>query len=505
MKSDGGKKVKSIECIDKAFYGNGDAESEKEIIQQIFINDGNYINKILDFNQNNFKLLIGPKGCGKSIILHYINQVMLQENMLSIVITPDDFVIDEISKKQSNSGKVVEATTQLQNIIACKLAESISSLSIDPSDRSLLAIKENITGEKPVANRIFSFLSGFIPIEHSKITAMLKELQYTNIQSKKIQESIKTKLKTYNHKMLIMLDNMDGAIEEKSNGRFSYDNCWAIIEAAIKMSNNITNTAVVISIRTDIYHMMINVLKKGSGYSDKINNSVKIKVNEDRIRSIFLKRIDNAINLLDKKEIKQNKLNCFFTPEFISLSQGADKERTWDQWISKNSRNRPRDMIHLVQKLSNRVKQRDIGDKIITDQDRQAILLEFATTRIENISTEYFQMCPQLNYVISRFTKTEYDFIGLIDELKKILSNKVDIDNASTRPDNECALKLLRILHMASFINPKHYLDPEKKHYQHLLFEDSNGFINHENYSNLQNYYFEIHPTFHSYIKRRRI
>ena len=489
--------MKNLDALQKYFFGGGDAESEKEIITDLYVNTPDFFNDFLRFDKNNFRLLIGPKGSGKTILLHYINQSLLVENMLSLLISPDDYDTDLISSRKANSEKVKEATRQLQNIIASKLAEGISH-SINESDITLLKVKEQITGDKPFANRIYNAITTLLPDDKIKIASSLKELTYINLHPKKIEKAINKRMEELDYKLVVMIDNIDSAVEEM-NGGFSYSNCWSIIESVIKLSHELKNVVFIISVRTDIWYLMTNVHNYGTSIVDKINNITKLKTDEYRIKDIFNRRVELAAKLLP--ETSTSDILKFFYPENVLLSQGSQEYRTWDQWISKNSRNRARDMIHLVQELIERARKEPVRNDIITDTVRENILLAFSISRIDNISKEYYQICPNLKNIISHFHQTEYSFLELMPVLKATCSDSVLIDGVKQKQDNESALRVLRLLHMASFINPKKYLDEIKKRYQHILFEDMPLTVVPENYNNLQKFYFEIHPIFHTYIK----
>ena len=490
--------MKNLDALQKYFFGGGDAESEKEIITDLYVNKPDFFTKFLNFEKNNFRLLIGPKGSGKTILLHYINQSLLVENMLSLIVSPEDYDTDLISSKKSNSEKVKEATKQLQQIIASKLAEGVK-FSLKETDITLKKIQEEITGEKPVVNRIFNTLATLIPEDKIRIAAALKEITYINLHTKNVEKAINKKMDELNYKLVVMIDNIDSAVEE-DNGKFSYSNCWAIVESAIKISHELKNVVFIISIRTDIWHLMTNVHNYGTSVVDKINNITKLKTDEYALKDIFNRRIQLAAKLLPPEKDASDILR-FFYPENVMLSYGSQEYRTWDQWISKNSRNRARDMVHLVQEMIDKSKINPIRTDRITDTNRDSVLLPFALTRIDNISKEYYQICPDLKEVIKFFHKTEYSFTEMLSVINSACSNNVSIDGIKMKQDKTSALEVLRLLHMASFINPKKYLDEIKKRYQHILFEDFPLTINPDNYNSLQNYYFEVHPIFHSYIK----
>src|SRR5690606_7858033 len=121
----------------------------------------------------------------------------------------------------------------------------------------------------------------------------------------------------------------------------------------------------------------------------------------------------------------------------------------------KQARHRPRDLVKAVQMLISAAK--SSGSAVIGDDQAHSILLKFGGQRIDNIVDEYGQICPQIREVIDDLTqKNTYTFPEIMEILLKAPSKRaVQIDGVAMRPDNEHAIKLLRLLHMACYINPR--------------------------------------------------
>lgn len=490
--------MKRLTVLQKFFKG-GQAESEREIIEDIFVVPNN-ISEISDFVFANYKIVCAPKGAGKSILLSYLNSFYLNTNTASLIIDPKSLQCDNILSKKTNSEKTKEAERQLLALIGAKIGESIS-VAVCDADVNLSKAWEDQKGRPTAISRVRAFFTALVPKEYKTIVEAFSNIQDLNLNKKALREDISSHLAKTDKKFVLMIDNIDWAVEEK-NQKFDYTTCWAIIEAAIDLANNMNEIAVLVSVRTDVWHTMTKVKNLGSSIQDKIPSPYHLKTDESAIRLIFNRRLATC-----KKALKttDSPLCTFFEQEWICLGK-AEVSRTWDHWIAKNSRNRPRDMVHLMQDLIMACKTRTKNDDCkISIVDLRKVYEPYSYKILENMESEYFQICPNFKNVFRHFeAKTRYTFKEINQLLQKIASEPLQIDGKALQPgDQRDAIKILRLLHMASFINPRVEVTKETGEYEHVLFEENPDFIDPGNPNKLQNVIFEVHPTFHEIVKNR--
>ena len=75
------------------------------------------------------------------------------------------------------------------------------------------------------------------------------------------------------------------------------------------------------------------------------------------------------------------------------------------------------------------------------------------------------------------------------------------LTRAAMQPINEHAIELLRLLHMACFINPR--IDVEDE-YKHFNYNDYPNIVDMAKFNELQRYSWQLHPAFHSYAAEQR-
>lgn len=140
-------------------------------------------------------------------------------------------------------------------------------------------------------------------------------------------------------------------------------------------------------------------------------------------------------------------------------------------------------------------------DSFITNKVLFSILQKYAQERVEYIKQEYIQIFPKIDQVIYQIKQTRYSFSQIRDFLKSICGLGIELDgHPINQYDEKDRFRVLQLLHMASVINPRE--DYKGGGYHHFLFEEDNNFIDPNNFSKLQQYTFQVHPTFHSLITK---
>ena len=88
---------------------------------------------------------------------------------------------------------------------------------------------------------------------------------------------------------VLFVDDIDAAVAKNAKGVFDYSACWAIVSAAIELSQDIHNLKCVVSVRSDIWHLMTRVQGHGAERKDKLGQIHELKFSEEELREIFKK------------------------------------------------------------------------------------------------------------------------------------------------------------------------------------------------------------------------
>lgn len=476
------------------YFKGGSAEEEKEIRGEVFIPPSN-LSELLSFDFHSSVILLGNKGVGKSIFVNVLHEAYLRNKELSLLITPSNLECDPILSKKTLADRKAAAYGQIlrsaAGIIGKHSNENEIAISADIVALQKLAIKDGFS--KPDLITKFTNILTKVTPHGGKIAQALLAEQANTLGKNNLTDVVDRYLTDRGRTLWLFIDDIDDAVAKNSKDAFDYAACWAIVSAAIELSEDISSLKCVISVRSDIWHLMTRTHRHGTERRDKLGQIHELKFSEEQLRSIFNKRISLAAADANSRD----GISTFFQQAALTLPGVKGEKRAWDQWLAKIARFRPRDLVKSVQMLITAAKVKQ--SEVIGDAQAHSILLDFGTQRIDNIVDEYGQICPQIREVINDLTeKFTYDFIELIDLLKKTPSRRATlIDGISMQQKNEHAIELLRILHMACFINPR--IGPDDD-YDHLNYNDYPNIVDLAKFNDLQKYTWQIHPTFHTYV-----
>lgn len=487
----------AIQNLVKYFKG-GYAEAEKDIRGEVFVPPGNMAT-LLGFDFHSNVILLGNKGVGKSMFVTVLHEAYLDNKELSLLITPSNIECDPILSKKTLSDRKAAAYGQILNAIAGMIGkysnESELAVSSDVTALQKLAIKEGYS--KPDLVSKFAKLLAKVTPHGGKLAKALLDDQGRALGKNNLTEVVDKYLTARNRTLWLFVDDVDEAIAKNSKGAFDYGACWAIVAAVIELSEDIDALKCVVSVRSDIWHLMTKTHGHGTERRDKLGQIHELKFSEDELQRIFERRISLAA--ADAKSDRGQ--GAFFQQGNITLPGETGERRGWSQWIAKQSRFRPRDLVKLVQMLI-AAANRDTSP-LIGDAQAHSVLLQFGSERIDNIVDEYGKICPQIREIIDDLTiQNTYTFLEIIEQMHKMPSRRaVQIDGIAMQPTNEHAVSLLRILHMACFLNPR--IDAAD-HYTHFNYNDYPNIVSMPQFNDLQKYSWQIHPTFHTYAAEKR-
>jgi hypothetical protein len=480
------------------YFKGGNAEAEKDIRGEVFVPPGN-MSTLMGFDFHSNVILLGNKGVGKSIFVSVLHEAYLENSELSLLITPNDLECDPILSKKTLSDRKSTAYAQILRSIAGIIGkhsnEKEVAISADVTALQKLAIKDGIS--KPDLISKFSKLLAKVTPYGGKFAKALLEEQGRELGKNNLTEVVDKYLSDRGKTLWLFIDDIDEAGAKNAKGLFDYGACWAIVSAALELSEDIDALKCVVSVRSDIWHLMTKTHKHGTERKDKLGQIHELKFSEDELREIFNRRIELAA----KAAKSTSGRDTFFQRKDVTLPGSTGQHRSWDQWVAKQARYRPRDMVKAVQMLITAAKKSK--SDLIGDVQAHSILYDFGKERIENIADEYGQICPQITDIINDFTtQNTYTFLELMEHLHKMPSRRAtQIDGIAMQPTNEHAVQLLRLLHMACFINPRIDVADE---YTHFNYNDYPNLVSMAKFNELQQYSWQIHPTFHTYAAEQR-
>jgi hypothetical protein len=222
------------------YFKGGNAEAEKDIRGEVFVAPGN-LSTLMGFDFHSNVILLGNKGVGKSIFVSVLHEAYLQNNELSLLITPNDLVCDPILAKKTLSDRKSTAYGQILQSIAGIIGkfsnENEIGVGADVTALQKLAVKDGFS--KPdLISRFSKILSKVTPYGGKFAKALLEDQgrklgknNLTNVVDKYLSDRGKT--------LWLFIDDIDEAGAKNAKGVFDYGACWAIVAAALELSEDI--------------------------------------------------------------------------------------------------------------------------------------------------------------------------------------------------------------------------------------------------------------------------
>lgn len=492
--------MSNLSSLAKYFKG-GSAEAERDIRGEIFVPPTD-VSDLMAFDFHPSVILLGNKGVGKSIFVSVLHEAYLKNNELSVLLTPDDLECDTILDKRTLADRKSAAYAQMLKAIAGIIGRHSQAtemaISSDVAALQNLAVNEGYS-KADVVTKFAKIAAKALP-SGAKFAQGLLEEQSRVLAKNNLTDIVNDYLTDRNSNIWLFVDDIDAAVSQGSKGEFDYAACWAIVSAALDLAQDISSLKCVVSVRSDIWHLMTRTHRHGIERRDKLGHIHELKFSEEELRAIFNKRISLA-----GRDAKSNSgIWDFFQQHNVTLPGETGQRRSWDQWLSKIARNRPRDLVKAVQMLISSAR-KSSGD-VIGNEQAHSILYEYGRERVANIIDEYGQICPQIEEAVNDLTgKHTYSFLEIMEILEKSPARRaMQIDGVALKQTKEDAIKILRLLHMACFINPRIDAGDEYKHYN---YQDYPDLVDLAKFNELQKYSWQVHPTFYSYaeeIKKRK-
>lgn len=490
--------MSNIDMLQKYFHG-GSAELEKRIRHEVFIQTRS-VEEILSKINERFIIIKSQKGVGKSYIIDELVSASTSSGFVAIKIKPSDMDIDKIASGKIIASKIKSAYENLVEKIALAVGCAFvkEELPLSDAERNLYSFAVDGGHMRPeLADRVLMCLTKFLPY-HQKIAESYKTLSPKMFSVSVLSDDIKDALKAQDKFFWIFIDDIDLAIG-RNGGIVDYEACWAIIAAAFDIASNFNEVRCVVSVRNDVWHSMKRK-RVGSDRRDKMTCIINVESDDQEIDAILSRRLEAASQGLDRTK---RPIELFFDNR-IELPGKNEESREWRSWLCKQARNRPRDLVQLVEKLAAVAKKQN--GSYITSAHARCVLSDFARQRIENVADELSDICGQFEFIVSRISRTYYEHRDAIDFFKKLPSAvSLNVDGSVLQPDKEeSAIAILRLLHIANFMNPRVSDPTMPKGYRHIMFHEDEDLISITRKGELSRYAFEVHPVFHSFVAENK-
>ncbi|WP_374492097.1 P-loop ATPase, Sll1717 family [Brachymonas sp.] len=226
---------------------------------------------------------------------------------------------------------------------------------------------------------------------------------------------------------------------------------------------------------------------------------IPLLADDKLMQSIVRKRLERAAR--DAGQTKIDPYTIFFSDTTMTLPT-SDERRSWDSFISKSARERPRDAIQLVKNMVDAAKQGNAP--LIGSREAENAMKIYSSERVDDVVNEFSLDCKNIREIINTFA--DLDFESDFEKLRRHLLTvpsiaSLQIRGAQLRPDVvDDAISILRLLHETGFLNPRVADTSKPRGFRHILFHEDSNFVKLANWNSMQGARWEVHPAFRTYL-----
>ncbi len=482
----------------KKYFPTGTTEGDRQLLDRIFIAP-EQLPEVLAVPSGSPRLLVGNKGVGKTAILEWLFLAAKKKHIPTIYLRPDDLDLQNIANVSDVASIKRGMYECFLDAVAVAIGQNLTGLL--KGDLAQLYKKSVAKGsrEEDWMGKLLTLLSRLSkPVTEVDVDKLATDLARQTLSKERLAEIVQTYLFSEKSIFMILIDDTDqvAALDDPQH----LNRLWGLLLAVRKLTSTSPNIKCVVTLRTEVW---MRLLRNEKGQRDQIDHFrplvMLLRAPEKLVLSILNKRLSLAAN--EDMYKGSRPLRHFFDDERMTLPT-SEERRSWDQFLVKSSRERPRDMIQLVNHLAMAAKGR--RSEFIGSKDAEIAMETYSKERAEDLAIEMGFDCPAFLDVVRSFVdhKFECDFETIRGHLSSIPSRfSLQIGNRVIKPnDDEDTLLVLSLLHESGFINAKVPDSRQRDNYRHITFLDDPHLVQNSRWNELQRAKWEVHPAFRTYL-----
>ena len=324
------------------YFPTGTTEGEKQILDDVFVTP-NQFGAILGAPIGNPRILVGRKGVGKTAIIERLQSIYSQVEVPGLLIRPDDIDTSNLENRTDIGSLKRDIYNSLISSIAAKIGSTLRGcLTKEQADLYSQSIKLGARDPSFVANILYILQTLGKPIADLDGPTLVKKLSpQKNIAG--LTEAINSHLKTKKIISYLLVDDTDQIASPED---LSHKNrIWALLLAIRKIAQECPNLKCIATLRTEVW---LRLSKNEKGQRDQIDHIrpliVQMRASEYHMLEIVHQRISKAARELQPGIDEAHSLSLFFEKPDVKLPMSSER-RSWDSFLFKNSRERPRDTV----------------------------------------------------------------------------------------------------------------------------------------------------------------
>lgn len=479
------------------YVRTGTAEGDRPFLGEIFIAPTQFT-QLCAIEPGGMRVLVGNKGIGKSAVVEWIDKVAKSKKLPCLLIRPDN-----ISSKDTPTSPDIGSLKRfyyevLLRTVGAQIGSQLKGMLTGATAKLHNEARQQGLAEEDFIQKSLELISA-ISLPATKINGVqfAKELAGTNSPHSLIK-AINSQLLSSGNVFYLLIDDTDQLAAPDQPAHLN--RIWALLLAVRRLTGECSAVRAIVSLRSSVWTRLTSESQGQRDQTDHMRGLMIPLLADDKLmQSIIRKRLESAAK--DAGQTRVDPYTVFFNGSTMTLPT-SDERRSWDSFISKSARERPRDAIQLIKNMVDAAKQGNAP--LIGSNEAGAAMRVYSSERVDDVVNEFSLDCKNIREIINTFA--DFDFESDFEKLRRHLltipsTASIQIRGAQLRPDvDDDAVAILRLLHETGFLNPRVVDNTMPRGFRHILFHDDSNFVKLANWNFMQGARWEIHPAFRTYL-----
>lgn len=479
------------------YVRTGTAEGDRPFLGEIFLAPTQFT-QLCAVEPGGMRVLVGNKGIGKSAVVEWIDKVAKAKKLPCLLIRPDN-----IASKDTPISHDIGSLKRFYYEVLLRTVGSQIGSQLKGMLHGNAAKLHNEARQKGLADDDFiqkslELISAIsLPVAKINGVQFAKELAGTNSPDALIK-AINAQLLSSGNVFYLLIDDTDQLAAPDQPAHLN--RIWALLLAVRRLTSECNAVRAIVSLRSSVWTRLTSESQGQRDQTDHMRGLMIPLLADDKLmQGIIRKRLERAAK--DAGQTRVDPYTVFFNGSTMTLPTSEEK-RSWDSFITKSARERPRDAIQLIKNMIDAAKQGN--ESLIGSKEADSAMRVYSSERVDDVVNEFSLDCKNIREIINTFA--DFDFESDFEKLRQHLVTvpsiaSIQIRGALLRPDiDEDAITILRLLHEAGFINPRVVDNTMSRGFRHILFHDDSNFVKLANWNFMQGARWEIHPAFRTYL-----
>lgn len=479
------------------YVRSGTAEGDRAFLGETFVSPSQF-EQLCAIEPGSMRLLIGNKGTGKSAVVEWMHKVAVKRQLPSLLIRPDNIT----TPAQPTSFDIGALKAYYYDVILRTIASQIGSslkgfLKGDAAKLYNEAKQRGLATGDIIQTSIELISAVSLPVSKINGTQLARELAASN-SPQTLTTAINRQLLSSGSVFFLLIDDTDqlAAPDQASH----LNRIWGLILAVRRLVGECPAIRPVISLRSSVWTRLTSESLGQRDQTDHMRGLVIPLLADDQLmQAIIRRRLERAA--VDAGHTKIDLYSVFFDGTSMTLPT-SDERRSWQSFIVKSARERPRDAIQLIKSMIDAAG--SASHPKIGSEDAAKAMAIYSSERVDDVVNEFSIDCKAIREIIDSLSDCEFEapFEKIRKHMRTVPSiASIQIRGTQMRPDNDDdAIALLRMMHETGVVNPRVPDRTKDRHFKHINFHEDANFVRMSNWNDMQGASWEVHPAFRTYL-----